>query len=293
MTNDEYKELLHRELDKLKRQKVIRRYDTTYNSFTGKFDIWVEWFDKHATNFHGILTADDLAKEFSKSLPVKKSYKCSLCKNYVPDCDGCRYGYFNSLFIPCPDFKESEFAPSDMDMCEALTRLKEQCKNMIEPDVEIHKKADELLCYILNRKGYNKGVKKYNDIPYKSYDVDIDDASEYLNYSDVIQWQCLLCRYNIIRTHQCRDGLDEGWIRSNDCEQFRHIESAISPEDFAIYMDYIIEEGQAMKEDETDYAEIIHWNTDQLLSIVAESLGYINFVKMYRGLNNHYLDIPF
>lgn len=293
-TNDEIKEMLEAELSAMQRDKKIRRFTTTYNAFRGKFDIWFEWPDGCSCNLKDIGSVEDLKTEFKLCLPVKKSYKCSLCAHYIRECDGCRKGYFNSMFIPCPDFKETEIPPSDDALCKALALLKAECGSMVGPEAEIHKRADELICYILERKGYSKGVKKFNDIPYKGYEKPMsDECDEYLNYNDMIQWQCIMCR-NALREGGCRDGLDEGWFMSNQCTEFKHLESAISPYDFELYLGMLIEEGNILKEDDCMYySEILHWNADKLLCYVVESLGYTKFAKLYSELEKHYLDVPF
>lgn len=277
------------ELERLKRDRVIRRYNTNYNSLTDKYDIWIEWADRHAGTISGVLTVDDLRKEMASALPVKKSYKCHLCRNYIRECDGCRRGYYNSLFIPCPDFRSKEFPPTDREAVEALKSIMKETANMIGPEAEAHKYADELITYILKSKGYDDGIKIFDRLE-KGYEG-LDHEEEFLDFNDILPWQCLLCRYQRTFEGGCRDGLDEGYIINNQCEQFTHVETPMDHKEFLYFMNCIMEEYE--DPDCECSREVVHYNMDTLMAIVVDSLGYTKFAKMYRDMDKHYLDVPF
>lgn len=290
-TNDEYEAMLRAELENMKTEGMIRRYDVMYKPFTGKFDIWLEWADYHASNICGVITVEDLKKELNTMLPVKKSFKCFLCRFYMPRCDGCKKGYFNSIFIPCPDFKPKEFEPTDKETAKSLKSIIKETANMVGPDAEAHKLADDLLCYILEAKGYEKGVGIFKHLE-KGFEGDSDEY-DYLAYNDIIQWQCIMCRYAKTFESGCRDGLDEGWFMSNECTQFKHQEFPISPGEFEMYMQMLLEEKDCLEESDVRLDEEIHYNMDKLMMYVVRSLGYTETADIYETMNKHYLQVPF
>lgn len=286
---DTKKDELTYELEQLKQKRVIKRYDTNFNSFTDKYDIWVKWADGHASTFNGINSIDDFKRELASALPVKKSYKCHLCRNYIPECDGCRRGYYNSLFIPCPDFRSKEFPPTDKEATEALKSIIKDTRMMVGPEAEAHKYADELASYILQKNGYHKGIEIFNTID-KGYEG-IEGDEEYLEYDDVLPWQCLLCRKQKTYEGGCIDGLDEGWEMRNNCAYFSHVEFPMQPDEFIFFMDSIREESRGEYAECTD--EVVHYNMDKLMMIVLNSLGYSKFARLYEDMDKHYLSVPF
>lgn len=289
-TNEEYEAMLRTELEEMKVNGQIRRYDVTYKPFTGKFDICLEWADYRVSNICGVVTVDELKAEFNKMLPVKKSFKCFLCRYYVQKCDGCKKGYFNSIFVPCPDFKAKEIEPSDKETSQSLKSIIKETANMFGPDAESHKLADELMCYILEAKGYEKGVKVFKKL-IKGYEG-FDDECEYLQYNDIIQWQCIMCRYAKQLEGGCRDGLDEGWYMNNECPQFKHLETPITPSEFEMYMEMLMDERECSDEID-DLDEELHYNMDKLITYVVRSLGYSKTADIYESMNKHYLTVPF
>lgn len=284
MDIEELKELLEVELFNMKQYKKIRRYEVGFNSLTEKFDVWIEWADKHACTFHDILTVQDLKNELAKSLPVKKSWKCHICRYYLKNCDGCKKGFYNSIFIPCPDWKGPEYQPTDKDLCNCLKTLISESTQMTSPIVHIHKGADWIMSYILDLVGYDLSL--YKKIP-KGYEEDPDNYID--TFEPTISWQCILCRGYDYRERHCRCGLDEGWVHENHCESFIHIENAIDNKFFKYIMDIIYRE----REDNELSWEAVHYNMDRFMSYVIESLGYFEFAKMYRKLKLQYLEIPF
>ena len=83
MNIEDLKEMLWVELSNMKQDKKVRRFEVTFNSSTKKFDIWLEWLDGHPCALDDILTVQDLKTELAKSLPVKKSWKCHICRYYL------------------------------------------------------------------------------------------------------------------------------------------------------------------------------------------------------------------
>ena len=283
LTNDEIKALLEQELEAMKLRKEVRRYSVTYKPFTGKFDIWFEFPDGNATTFPDILTVDDFKGQFANCLPVKKSWKCHICRYYIKNCDGCKRGFYNSMFIPCPDWKGPEFAPEDKDMVDALESLKREAYCM--PEI-LHKGADWLMTFILKIYGYYNGLSIYEKTP-KGY---WKDTKGYVDiYENIINWQCLLCNKFNNRTMTCTEGLDEGWIQENHCSTFVPLPDSITPEFFKYLMSLIKQE-----HDDNDLSwEATHYNMDRAMSFTIQSLGYFEFAKKYRELKLDYLDVPF
>lgn len=285
-TNDEYKALLENELYSLKNHGQLKRWSTTYNAMTGKFDIWYEFPDGHATTFTNILTVDDLRLALGSCLPCKKSWKCHICRYYLKNSDGCKKGFYNSIFIPCPDWKGPENQPSDKDLCKCLDILISESAQMTEPMEMIHKGIDWIVCFMLKLLGYSEGLKSFDSLP-KGYLKDIDEA---VNCEEpIVLWQCMLCQNHIWKEQHCKYGLDEGWERNNKCGSFCHISNQINPKMFIYMMDMIYNE---KIEAEVSY-ECIHMNMDRLMWYVLRSLGYFDFIKKVQKLDLEYLDVPF
>lgn len=284
MKTEDYKEMLEVELSNMKMDKKLRRFNVTLNALSNKFDVWIEWSDGHAGNFNDILTVTDLKTVLNNSLPVKKSWKCRICRFYIKASDGCKKGFYNSMFIPCPDWRGAEYQPTDDDMCKALDILVEESQAMVSPIVHIHKGADWLMTYILDMVGYD--LTLFNKIP-KGYEEDPDN---YIEFVDIIPWQCYLCREFVNRDMSCKWGHLEGWQRPNECRFYKSsIGESINQKFFKYTMEVIFNE----KEDNEVSWETIHYNMDRFMSYVIESLGYFKFAKKYRELKLQYLDVPF
>ena len=286
MKTEDLKEMLWVELSNMKQDKKIRRFEVTFNSSTNKFDIWLEWLDGHACTLDDILTVQDLKSELAKSLPVKKSWKCHVCRYYLKNCDGCKKGFYNSMFIPCPDWKGPEYQPTDKDLCDAFDALIVESKQMTSPIVHVHKGTDWLMTYILNLVGYDLSL--YNKTP-KGYEEDPDNYCD--TFAPIVFWQCILCRRYDNRNLRCLDGLDEGWVHENHCPSFIHVEEPINQKFFKYMMNLIYNE-KAENEAELSW-EAMHFNMDRFMSYVIESLGYFKFAKKYRDLELEYLEVPF
>lgn len=283
MKTEDLKEMLEVELSNMKTDKKIRRFSIN-STLTDKFNIWIEWADGHACTLSDILTVKDMKNELAKSLPVKKSWKCHICRYYIKNCDGCKKGFYNSIFIPCPDWRTPEFQPTDKELSSCLKALINESKNLNLPMVHIHKGADWIMSYILDLVGYD--LKLYNKIP-KGYEDDPDNYCD--TFTPTVDWQCTLCRRFDNRNLTCLDGLSEGWVTENHCPMFKHVEEPISKDFFKYTMGVIFRE----HEDNDLCWEAVHYNMDRFMSYVIESLGYFEFAKMYRGLDLQYLDIPF
>lgn len=286
LTNDEIKRELEIELERLKERNQVRRYTVTYRPFTGKFEVWYEFPDGHATTFSDILDMNDLKDKLSKCLPVKKSWKCHICRNFVKKDDRCKVGYYNSSFIPCPDWSGPEFMPTDKDFCDSVDILEAESKQFIDGIEHIHKGVDWIMTFILKMYGYHDGLKLFNQLP-KGFCKDIDDACEC--QTPILSWQCALCRKFSWRETHCIFGLDEGWIANNECYEFIHIEEPINDKMFLYLMEMIYAEHN---DNEAAY-ECLHYNMDKLMSYVVESLGYVQLAKKIRKLPLEYLDVPF
>lgn len=286
LTNDEIKASLEQELNAMKHNNQVRRFEVTYKPFTGKFDIWYEYPDGHATTFKDILEIDQLRAQLARCLPVKKSWKCYICRYYLKQSDGCKKGFYNSAFVPCPDWKGPEFFPEDKDFCKALDILIAESQQFQDPIEHIHKGVDWMLTWIIKMRGYSEGLKLFEKLP-KGYWIDKDELCEC--ETSIIPWQCTLCTKFLWREDHCKDGLDEGWEPSNECRYFVHIPEPISESMFLYLMNDIYNEHE---ENEASY-ECIHYNMDKLMSYVVQSLGYVEFAKRFRKLELEYLDVPF
>ena len=273
-------------VDEMYNKKQIKRFSITHHSMTKKYAVWIEFPDGNATTF-SVNNAEELKSEMAKALPVKKSWKCHICRYYLKNCDGCKKGFYNSMFIPCPDWKGPEFQPSDKDLCKALDRLLAESKQMYIPEESIHKGVDWMVHYILELFSYDKGLKLYDAIP-KGYWIGRDEDSD--AEAPIVFWQCSLCRNYIWRERRCRDGIDEGWTINNACSWFRHIEEAIKPDMFEYMMTMIYNEKM---EAEVSY-ECVHYNMDKLMLYVVEHLGYFEFAEKVRDIELFgYMDAPF
>ena len=286
LTNDEIKASLEQELDAMKHNNQVKRYSVTYKPFTGKFDIWYEYPDGHATTFKDILSIDQLRAQLARCLPVKKSWKCYICRYYLKQSDGCKKGFYNSAFVPCPDWKGPEFFPDDKDFCKALDILIAESQQFQDPIEYIHKGVDWMLTFIIKMRGYSEGLKLFEKLP-KGYWIDKDELCECRE--PIIPWQCTLCTNFIWRENHCKSGLDEGWETNNECRYFVHIPEPISESMFLYLMETIYAEHN---DNEASY-ECIHYNMDKLMSYVVQSLGYVEFAKRFRKLELEYLDVPF